>query len=39
VKDGYLNMDFIFDDENVADLNPEKHLYQWIQYLRLNCQQ
>ncbi|MCG3217013.1 MAG: hypothetical protein KAS63_09840 [Candidatus Heimdallarchaeota archaeon] len=23
VKDGCLNIDFIFDDENVADLNPE----------------
>ena len=23
VKDGYLSIDFIFDDENVADLNPE----------------
>jgi len=23
VKDGYLNIDFIFDNEDVADLNPE----------------
>ncbi len=25
VKDGYLNIDFIFDNENVADLDPEKN--------------
>ena len=36
VKDGFLNLDFIFDDVNVADLDPEIHFVSKCKkYLRI----